>query len=77
MGVCVNRIGTVSSIETTLRDVKRRMRGLFAQERSAANAESFLDGLLGDERRKTGWMRAESAILKMDYAGRARAMCLA
>jgi len=51
----------VSSIETTLRDVKRRMRGLFAQERSAANAESFLDGLLGDERRKTGWMRAEAA----------------
>ena len=58
----------VSSIETTLelwastlRDVKRRMRGLFAQERSAVNAESFLDGLLGDERRKTGWMRAEAA----------------
>lgn len=51
----------VASIETTLelwastlRDVKRRLRGLFAQERSAANAESFLDGLLGDERRKTG-----------------------
>jgi SRSO17 transposase len=58
----------VASIETTLelwastlRDVKRRLRGLFAQERSAANAESFLDGLLGDERRKTGWMRAEAA----------------
>ena len=49
----------VASIETTLelwastlRDVKRRLHGLFAQERSAANAESFLDGLLGDERRK-------------------------
>jgi len=44
----------VASIETTLelwastlRDVKRRMRGLFAQERSAVNAELFLDGLLG------------------------------
>ena len=46
---------------STLRDVKRRMRGLFAQERSAVNAELFLDGLLGDERRKTGWMRAEAA----------------
>src|SRR5450432_4897622 len=46
---------------STLRDVKRRMRGLFAQERSAMNAELFLDGLLGDERRKTGWMRAEAA----------------
>jgi SRSO17 transposase len=58
----------VASIETTLelwastlRDVKRRMRGLFAQERSTVNAELFLDGLLGDERRKTGWMRAEAA----------------
>jgi hypothetical protein len=27
----------------------------------AASAELFLDGLLGDERRKTGWMRAEAA----------------
>jgi SRSO17 transposase len=58
----------VASIETTLelgastlRDVKRRMRGLFAQERFAVSAEVFLDGLLGDERRKTGWMRAEAA----------------
>src|SRR5271168_3508323 len=46
---------------STLRDVKRRTRGLFAQERAAVNAESFLDGLLSDERRKTGWMRAEAA----------------
>jgi SRSO17 transposase len=57
-----------ASIETTLelwasslRDVKGRMRGLFTQERVAASAGQFLDGLLGDERRKTGWMRAEAA----------------
>ena len=57
-----------ASIETTLelwasslRDVKARMRGLFTQERVAASAGQFLDGLLGDERRKTGWMRAEAA----------------
>ena len=57
-----------ASIETTLelwasslRDVKRRMRGLFTQERVAASAGLFLDGVLGDERRKTGWMRAEAA----------------
>ena len=25
------------------------------------NAGLFVDGLLGDERRKTGWMRAEAA----------------
>jgi SRSO17 transposase len=56
------------SIETTLelwasslRDVKARMRGLFGQERVATSAGMFLDGLLGDERRKTGWMRAEAA----------------
>ena len=57
-----------ASIETTLelwasslRDVKARMRALFTQERVAASAGQFLDGLLGDERRKTGWMRAEAA----------------
>jgi SRSO17 transposase len=37
------------------------MRPLFTQERVAASASLFLDGLLGDERRKTGWMRAEAA----------------
>ena len=46
---------------SSLRDVKARMRGLFLQERVAASAGLFLDGLLGDERRKTGWMRAEAA----------------
>jgi hypothetical protein len=55
------------SIETTLelwasslRDVKRRIRPLFTQERVAASAGLFLDGLLGSEPRKTGWMRAEA-----------------
>ena len=46
---------------SSLRDVKRRIRPLFTQERVAASARLFLDGLLGDERRKTGWMRAEAA----------------
>jgi SRSO17 transposase len=45
----------------SLREVKRRMRPLFTQERVAASAGLFLDGLLGPERRKTGWMRAEAA----------------
>lgn len=59
---------TGASIEATLelwasslRDVKARMRGLFTQDRVAISAGSFLDGLLSDERRKTGWMRAEAA----------------
>lgn len=57
-----------ASIETTLelwsrslRDVKARMRSLFTQDRVAASANMFLEGLLGDERRKTGWMRAQAA----------------
>src|ERR1700759_2935739 len=57
-----------ASIETTLelwasslRNVKVRMRPLFIQERVAVSAGLFLDGLLGAERRKTGWMRAEAA----------------
>src|ERR1019366_7787364 len=57
-----------ASIETTLelwvaslREVKRRMRPLFTQARVALAAENFLEGLLGEERRKTGWMRAEAA----------------
>src|SRR6516165_4172724 len=46
---------------SSLRDVKERMRPLFTQERVALSAGAFLDGLLSDERRKTGRMRAEAA----------------
>src|SRR5215210_7061911 len=46
---------------SSLRDVKGRMRPLFQQDRMAASAGLFLDALLGPERRKTGWMRAEAA----------------
>jgi SRSO17 transposase len=45
----------------SLREVKARMRPLFRRKTSVASAEAFLDGLLGTERRKTGWMRAEAA----------------
>jgi SRSO17 transposase len=58
----------VASIEDTLafwaaslRDMKQRIRPLFTQERVARNAGLYLEGLLGDEQRKTGWMRAEAA----------------
>ena len=58
----------VAPIEATLelwaselRDAEARLRPLFTQERVAAAAGLFLDGLLGPERRKTGWMRAEAA----------------
>ena len=46
---------------SSLRDVKERIRPLFLQERMAQSAGLFLDALLGPERRKTGWMRAEAA----------------
>src|SRR5476651_2642280 len=46
---------------SSLRDVKARLGPLFSQERVAASAWKFLDGLLGNEPRKTGWMRAEAA----------------
>src|SRR3712207_3412218 len=41
--------------------LKTRIRPLFAHPRVAASAAAFLDGSLGPERRKTGWMRAEAA----------------
>jgi SRSO17 transposase len=44
-----------------LREAKDRLRPLFAQTSTAQSAALFLDGLLGSERRKTGWMRAEAA----------------
>src|ERR671939_558890 len=57
-----------ASIEETLElwaasrgEVKARMRPLFTQERVAASSGLFRNGLLGEERRKTGWMRAEAA----------------
>jgi SRSO17 transposase len=57
-----------ASVETTLelwasslREVKARIRPLFSQQRVARSAGQFVDGLLGNEPRKTGWMRAEAA----------------
>jgi SRSO17 transposase len=52
---------TLTLLASSLRDAKQRIRPLFAQERVAASAWQFLDGLLGNEPRKTGWMRAEAA----------------
>ena len=46
---------------SSLRDVKARIRPLFTQARVGLSAGLFIDGLLGSERRKTGWFRAEAA----------------
>ena len=48
-------------LASSLGEIKKRMRPLFRQERVATNAGLFLESLLGDEQRKTGWMRAEAA----------------
>jgi len=52
---------TLTLWASALRDAKQRIRPLFTQERVSASAGQFLDGLLGNEQRKTGWMRAEAA----------------
>jgi SRSO17 transposase len=52
---------TLALWAASLREVKKRIRPLFGQERVARNAGLFLEGLLGEEQRKTGWMRAEAA----------------
>ena len=52
---------TLSLWATSLREAKLRIRPLFTQDRVAASASRFLDALLGNEPRKTGWMRAEAA----------------
>ncbi len=44
--------------QASLEEAQGLLRPLFAQERVALSAGLFLEGLLGPERRKTGWMRA-------------------
>src|SRR5215213_3866014 len=58
-GVAVEQMLDLWSAE--LRQVKAHLKSLFAHPSIAASAAAFLDGVLGSERRKTGWMRAEAA----------------
>jgi SRSO17 transposase len=58
-GVAVEQMLELWCVE--LRQVKADLQSLFAHPSIAASAAAFLDGLLGPERRKTGWMRAEAA----------------
>src|SRR5918998_6444498 len=59
IGVAVEQMLELWCVE--LRQVKADLQSLFAHPSIAASAGLFLDGLLGEERRKTGWMRAEAA----------------
>jgi hypothetical protein len=47
----------------SLREIKQRILPLFKQERVATDAGLFLEGLLADEQRKTGLMRAAAAAI--------------
>src|ERR687894_2235608 len=58
-GVAIEQMLELWCVE--LRQVKANLKALFAYPSVAASAAAFLDGLLGPERRKTGWMRAEAA----------------
>jgi SRSO17 transposase len=52
---------TLELVASSFRAIKERIRPLFTQDRVAANVGHFLESLLGNEPRKTGWMRAEAA----------------
>src|ERR1700693_6051306 len=52
---------TLALWAASLRQIKQRIRPLFKQERVATNAGLFLEGLIGDEQRPTGWRAAEPA----------------
>jgi SRSO17 transposase len=58
-GVAIEQMLELWCVE--LRQVKAHLKSLFAHPSIAASAAAFLDGVLGSERRKTGWMRAEAA----------------
>src|SRR5918993_640936 len=58
-GVAIEQMLELWCVE--LRQVKAHLKSLFAHPSVAASAAAFLDGVLGPERRKTGWMRAEAA----------------
>jgi SRSO17 transposase len=47
--------------EKAREEIQERMKPLFTQKRVLRSAEKFLESLLGNEPRKTGWMRAEAA----------------
>src|SRR3954454_2498759 len=58
-GVAIEQMLELWCVE--LRQVKDHLKSLFAHPSVGASAAAFLDGVLGPERRKTGWIRAEAA----------------
>src|SRR5215211_6188528 len=58
-GVAIEDLLELWSAE--LRKAKAKLSWLIGHPSVVASAAAFLDALLGAERRKTGWMRAEAA----------------
>ena len=58
-GVAIEDLLELWSAE--LRKAKAKLGWLIGHPSVVASAAAFLDTLLGPERRKTGWMRAEAA----------------
>ena len=58
-GVAIEDLLELWSAE--LRKAKAKLSWLIGHPSVVASAAAFLDTLLGPERRKTGWMRAEAA----------------
>lgn len=59
--------GSLLSWEKELSALKARLSSAFRRKELKATASAFLDGLLSDAARKTGWMMAEQAGLKRPY----------
>ena len=64
-GVAIEQMLELWCVE--LRQVKAHLKSLFAHPSIAASAAAFLDGVLGSERRKTGWMRAEAVADRVSW----------
>ena len=58
-GVAIEQMLELWCVE--LRQVKAHLKSLFVHPSVASSAAAFLDGVLGPERRTTGWMWAEAA----------------
>ena len=59
--------GALVSWEAELAQMKERLSVAFARSETRRSANAFLDGLLSDAERKTGWMLAEEAGLERPY----------
>ena len=63
---------TLALWAASLREIKKRIRPLFNQDRVARNAGLFLESLLEMSNVRPGWMRAEAAWRSLVLGGNRR-----